>query len=111
MPCPAPTYTGQTEPGKAWKNWSGRVGTAVEAYFTPIVPGNPTLPMPSPLGLQQLVHLVSQATLQAKAIHAIGSGWANTDMATSTERMVDLKSLCSQLSYVVGSSNTALTPA
>ena len=111
MPCSSPNYLGQTEPGKPWKNWSGRVSATVESYFTPIQPGNASLPLPSPLGLQQLVHLVSQASLQAKSIHPIGSGWANTDMATSSQWMVDLKALCSQLSYVVGASNTALTPA
>ena len=111
MVCASPNYLGQTDAGKAWKNWSGRVQVGVDRYFTPIVPGNASLPLPSPLGLQQLVHLVSQASAQAKAIHAIGSGWANTDMAACSDWMVDLKSLCSQLTYVVGASNSALTPA
>ncbi|HEX7892484.1 MAG TPA: D-arabinono-1,4-lactone oxidase [Ramlibacter sp.] len=108
MICQAPSFLGRTEQDQQWSNWSGRTHVAVERVFTPMVPGHPELPMQSPSGLQQLVHVVAQASLQAKALHPVGSGWANTDMAASAQWMVGLQSLCSQLSYVVGGRPSAL---
>ncbi|WPB58572.1 hypothetical protein [Xylophilus sp. GOD-11R] len=104
MVCPASSYSGIRNDNIAWSNWSGRAGRTLKSLFVPAPAGavNTDVPLPPPVGLQQLVRVVKDATDNARSVHAIGSGWAFDDQAIGDDWAIDIRGLRSRLLGTVG---------
>lgn len=104
MVCSASSYTGIRNDNVAWSNWSGRSHKQLRSLFTPALTGaaTPSVPIPPPVGLQQLVKVVKDATDSRMSLHAIGSGWAFDDQAVGDDWAIDISGLRSRLLATVG---------
>ena len=113
MVCPASSYTGVRTDNLRWSNWSGRVSRTLASFFTPVsFPPSPVdTPLPPPLGLQQLVKVVQDATSANRSLHAIGSGWAFDDQAIGDDWTIDIARLRSRLMSSVGEALVPSSPA
>jgi len=96
MVCRADQYRGGDEAGKYWSNWVGSVKNRINRYL-------------EPGSLAELVDVVAQATEGGHEIHALGSGWAFEDLATSDDWVVSLARLTADLTDRYGIVDQALT--
>jgi hypothetical protein len=76
MVCQAPSYTGGDQPNYQWSNWNGEVENTIRLL--------------TPSTLAELVRVVAEATDAGSEVHALGSGWAFEDLATSADRVINL---------------------
>lgn len=92
--CRASSFSGTELANQRWSNWSGSIDYRIKKLF-------------KPSNLEDLVWVVAEATDQGRELHAIGSGWAFEDAATSAEWVVSLENLKSELTTVVPAALTA----
>lgn len=88
MICPADKFAGTKLQDQPWSNWAESVAYRIKELYKPTT-------------IKDLVWVVAKATEEGRELHAVGSGWAFEDLATSADWVVSLENLRSELTNVV----------